>query len=311
MICTNKRKWARQRTVVLALAVCLCLAAMGLAGCDGQNGQPGENEGSVSITMQEVLDANSDDALLARCDSFITQFSGDGFYSQIYKKEDSRIFTTSGEYYEGYRDGRHFFWENGEYVCALPCYDFDPPILEQPSVLNPEITLQEIILSAEQEEGDILLTTLLSGDGAQRVIEAAGVSYAEGDEVITAYRLDAETLIITECQQTIRHEDETTENFMTQYVMLDAEITDEIMDGINERLNDPEGRHVTVVLDPGTSEERAFTAIVRKGEAIQIFLPEDYPGSFSDEACTQPYGDEEGEKEEMRDGTTLYSKRAE
>ena len=280
MICTNKRKWTRQRTVVLALAVCLCLAAMGLAGCGGQSGQLEENDGAVSITMQEVLDANSDDALLARCDSFITQFSGDGFYSQIYKKEDSRIFTTSEEYCEGYRDGRYFFWENGEYVCALPCYDFDPPMLERPSVLNPEITLQEIILSAEQEEGDILLTTLLSGDGAQRVIEAAGVSYAEGDEIISEYRLD-------------------------------AEMTDEIMDGINERLNDPEGRHVTVVLDPGTSEERAFTAIVRKGEAIQIFLPEDYPGIFSDEACTQPYGDEEGEKEEMQDGTTLYSKRAE
>ena len=174
--------------------------------------------------------------------------------------------------------------------------------------MNPEITLQETILSAEQEEDDILLTTSLSGDGAQSLMEAIDISYAEGDEVISEYRLDAETLILKECQQTIRHEDETTENFAVQTVMLDAGIADEIFDGINERLNDPEGRHVTVVLDPGTSEERSFTAIARKGEDIQIFLPEDYSGIFSDEACTQPYVAEGDETEELQDGTILYSK---
>lgn len=304
----NKKKWIRKGTVALALAICLCLAAMGLAGCGSQSGQPEENDGSVSITMQDVLDANSDDALLAHCDSFIAQVTSGGFYSQIYKAADSRILTTNGEYYEGYRDGRYVFWENGEYLCALPCYDFDPPVLEELSVLNPEITLQETILSAEQEEDDILLTTSLSGDGAQSLMEAIDISYAEGDEVISEYRLDAETLILKECQQTIRHEDETTENFAVQTVMLDAGIADEIFDGINERLNDPEGRHVTVVLDPGTSEERSFTAIARKGEDIQIFLPEDYSGIFSDEACTQPYVAEGNETEELQDGTILYSK---
>ena len=105
----NKKKWIRKGTVALALAICLCLAAMGLAGCGSQSGQPEENDGSVSITMQDVLDANSDDALLAHCDSFIAQVTSDGFYSQIYKTADSRIIMTNGEYYDVYRDEGYVF----------------------------------------------------------------------------------------------------------------------------------------------------------------------------------------------------------
>ena len=279
---------------MLAAAV-LCLTMLLLAGC-----------GKTEVTMQQILDANSNEALLEKSDRIlITRTTSDGEII-VYRTADFRGHTNDGVYYEGYLEGHYYCCYDGVYFAAVNCYDapFNP--LEESIAFDEELSLEETILETETDGSNLRVKTSAPPENSQATLEKLGIAYTEGDSVTYEYLLDAETLLLLEDTMTITHADGSLLEERKTTLTLDAEMP-EIIQQLYDRLTSEDYLDVTIVLDPGTDAEKTYHCRFVQGEDMDAYLPDGYTTLYKDAACTQVYGSNDEGIVYVKDPGTLYS----
>ena len=276
---------------------------------EGEAGETAEE----ALTMEAVIAANQTDTLLGKHKSILVEYEN--------RKNEENIMV--GKYIDAeivyldfgieqdllFRDGtsgyQHDTYEEVERYSGILEFDFDDSSYSY-FTLDPDLTSQEEIVSSEQEGDTITLVTHLSTEAFRPIIESYGgeFPYGEGDYLEETYRLRAEDLAILENTSILFRADGTTEAQNGLFVNFDADRPFFALE-LMERRNGDDLRTGTVILDPGTEDERSASAVARRGDSIVTFLPEGYSTYYKDPACTEI--SPESEEKDLNADFTYYS----
>ena len=280
--------------------VALLLALMSLNGCsllvnrvdpgrleavtEGKTADP-HADGSdreVNITMTEIVHANSTAKLRENYGSFqITYTYSDG-YVWVYYVDQNMISEMDEDYCAVYTETDCMYCDGGYYGRVL--YAGVEPNTEWSRwlILNEYNTLWETVERAVLREGKIYVNTILHAEYIEDV---------HGDEeglssVVLSYVLDAETYAILESETTYRYIDGYCETVKSR-LEINAETPSEMSSLMAHMTTPTDTRTFTVVLDPNTPEEVAYSVTVPKDDFVEFYYPETYSEVYLDRACTQ------------------------
>ena len=284
------KKW-----ICLTLIVCLLLPC--LSGCDYH---PDEHGKSVSITMEEIVNANSTAALLERYDNFLIEYAfADGSRDMRYTDGDL-IFVDKEKYDMICTEYTRIYEQEGEYKARL--FAGVPQDLSWSDWLtvDDEDTLTEIIEEAYEEDGKIYVTTTLPREQYDTDMQDASLL----EKVSSTYVLDAETYAILECDTTYTYTSGKTE--ITRFKMK-VNVEEPMMLTRMRTFVTPGAstRDLTVVLDPDTENETSYTVTFPKDGWVEFYYPSDYSEPYIDRACTVLMTDELDTTENL----TVYIKK--
>lgn len=244
----------------------------------------------VTCTMEDIVKANTAEQILSHCQSVLLTVSDsseelsnylvyvDDAYWYTEDAVSAEIWTENGVYscYEGQYSGTLYF---ESYFDTWQSYF-------QNLAMDPEGSLHEEIQSIEEEDGQLVVTTVLSAEHAAQLWE----NYEEGSSWKYVYRMNPETLALQSFVSSVTYADGSTETILQIEYQYDVPLPDGAQE-LLERLDDPQQlRTVTVTLNPDTEEELTRSAIMRKGEGAQVVLDDAQAYSwYVDRECTQAY----------------------
>lgn len=247
----------------------------------------------AEVNLEAVAAANTVEALLNNHKNFtrtnvfydddeneyVETYYQDGSY-YIEKTGDADLFVKDGEELYGYSSE-----QEKPYRVLMLNGSFDS--YYEGWLQNPVMSLAagETLVSSEEKDGKLLLTTTMDRDS----LEAEGVDVselAEDDVELEEYVLDAETLELQYLESWIQKKDGTRTSHDLLTVSHDVEPWKE-PEELLKQLNDKDSRTLTVIMNPGTPEEKVFTSTAGKGCLFQYYLPEGYETVYRDATCTQ------------------------
>ena len=279
------------RTVFRLGAAALCLA--GLMGC-GAEPQP-EAEDDQALTPETAIaamvEANTDEAIMGRHERFAIQGemilqSGETFYLDQYWDKD--LFYTDTDY---------------EWIVqtADRAYGYDK-LLEGPVEYLPiGYTMEtgfgltddfhdtEIVDSMEEVDGQLVIHSHEDKqDWMDDVLAMYSYEPEEVQQFLYEYAVDPDTLELRAAAISAVLTDGSTQLFQKLEATPDPEafVPDEEVTAL---VHSEDTRTLTVVLGPGTEQEKVQTYQVGKGVAAFFLLSEDMdPVVYTDAACTAP-----------------------
>lgn len=294
----KERIW---RTMLTALAV-LTLSACGASPDAGSGGD------TRTVTIQELLDASRTADLLDRYGSVLVESAyapgvdAVGAVTTVYMDADL-CFEQSDEYHAVYADGGAYLFLDGFFGAVLA---EDPPDLSgfDHVALDPGPTALETVTSVEEDGDTLVVRSRMAPEDLAALYEAAGADPIDGDYTTETYVLAADDLRLLSDASSLWHADGSGGEIGTVTVTYGAE-RPENAQILYEHLTAPDRRTVTVVLDPGTEEERALTATAQRGDQVFPYLPEGHYDLYLDPDCTEAYTGGADPQSDL----TLYSPR--
>lgn len=308
----------------LSAGLCAAMPAMALAAeaettevAEAETTEAAEAETAESadavaledVTVEAMVAANSLEAVLENYDSILYD-SNEGYL---------RYASADGQYVEGYGEDHmiqgnigYGIMEDGTYYGIV----FTDNYLEDPYyggfyeyiAIDGETTSQEELQDVtDNGDGTYTMTTLLT---AEKLAEYAGEDsgYPEGSYAEVVYILDAATLAAQDGGSETVYDADGNEINKIEYTISYNVEEPEGMKELEERLADTENlRTLHVIAEPGTDQEKTYTAYAQNGEGIAIRTGSGTSVEiYTDEACTELL---ESTSEEDRVGEqTVYVK---
>ncbi len=173
----------------------------------------------------------------------------------------------------------------------------------------------EALNSVQEQDGELLVTTEKEdADDIRAYLEVMKAAYGdefeteygEGAKLISVYHVDAESLEIEECTETMRLADGSEVPLRTITVAFDVEIPDpaaldnSLAPAFDEAA---ERRTITVVFASGTPEEQTCVFTIPEGIDGYVQYHGEYMDLYEDPECTQPFTGRNGRME-----FTVYTK---
>ncbi len=275
--------------------------------------------GAMQVTADEadllvgIAEANADEELLEKYGSMAYrshEYYADGTIVSSYYYVDEELYACE-------RDGNVFINDQGE-VYGFDANEMFPfrylfigdsyEAFTEMNCVYPGIACyeDEQLLTSEERDGVLYVETSMSvSENDEEYYVGLGYTLEEGDQLLTGYEADAETLEIQKLTVSL-------EKSGGQAVMLE-ELT--FIPGAEKYEATPElqalifaedCRTVTAVLDPDTEAEETCSMKIAKGCSCIPAAPEGYVW-YADEACTQ----ELESNGDTQSDITVYAKRAE
>ena len=176
----------------------------------------------------------------------------------------------------------------------------------------------EALDSVQEQDGELLVTTEKEdADDIRAYLEVMKVAYGdefeteygEGAKLISVYHVDAESLEIKECTETMRLADGSEVPLTKITASFDVEIPDpaapdnSLAPAFDEAA---ERRTITVVFASGTPEEQTCVFTIPEGIDGYVQYHGEYMDLYEDPECTQPFTGRNGRTE-----FTVYTKGSE
>lgn len=142
---------------------------------------------------------------------------------------------------------------------------------------------EEMVSITEDEDG-ISLVTRMDESAAETYLASIGYDTEGAETVQWTYQIDPETQAITSSAGICINEDGTETTLIERVLNTEPEeyeISTEILD----RLNAEDTRTCTVIIDPGTEQERSVSETVGKGCGVAVYAGDAV--FYVDEACTE------------------------
>lgn len=294
----------KRLSVMLLCAGCV----LSFAAC----GKAAEKEADGNILV-EMVEANADETIMAKHEkvAFITAYSyADGETVSEYYYRDADRYVMENEYwmyvdengdvygfdYEENVAFRNIFagdsyqeFRAGEYLAA---YEYDAT---------------EILTGQEEKDGHLILYT--EDEDREFIREWAEIFLFEEENIsriVSVYEVDAESYEMYAVTTSVVLKDGEEKDIITtkrvenpETYVVEEELRDAVFGG--------DQRTVTLIENPGTEQEQAYTQTVSQEGVIEIYLPSDAKQElYLDEACTIIYDGQSGEEEEQTGDDVLY-----
>ena len=274
-----------------------------------ESGEAAEPEAAWDITMRDIIEANHVDRIFPAYGSIRIdyQYAEDPDWRQTarYTDADMMYYEYVGEQDMICRDGSggYLHVDEDDSYGSIMDFTFDPSGYDY-FTLDPDLTAEEEILSVE-EDGDVLsVTTRLPAELFKPYFPEGEYPYADGDYLEEAYTLNASDYAMLSESTTLLHADGSREALDSAVITYGADRPAQA-DALLERKAATENiRTGTVILDPGTPEERSLTVTAVKGDYVYFTLPDGYETVYDDPACTVEF---EGSSDRTQD-FVMYSK---
>lgn len=279
-----------KKAIGFCIVVCLLLtAATGLASEE------------AAVTMEDILAANTAEHLLEQYQSVHIDiyYPQEEIQNATLYVDESLAYSDDAEYAELLSQLGCYYYSNDEY-CGYILLDTEEEATlsyYQNLGLDVEGTLEEEILSIEQEDDLLVVTTRPAEESASEILEDC----EEGCYVQQKYWMDPDTLAMQKCEGALMHTDGSSDLIYRYAYQYDAPIPENAQ-AMLQRLQDTDQlRTVTVTVDPDTDQEITRTATVLKGEKVYFYSEDlDAYHFYTDRECTQPFesdGDVESDKQ--------------
>ncbi|MFI3171556.1 MAG: hypothetical protein R3Y24_04570 [Eubacteriales bacterium] len=175
----------------------------------------------------------------------------------------------------------------GSYYCLAGCYTLEEyGIYLESSILTPD-TLEEEVISVEEDGDYKIVTTQASEDVAKEMVEYVGVEYTEDGIYTITYTIELESNSIVCMEAT--YTDSTGESIVIESseITYNTERT-EATELLYAEMNSVEAyRTITLIIDPNTEDEVTYTASVPVNYVAIADLPYGCEAFYSDEDCTE------------------------
>ncbi|MBQ9779698.1 MAG: hypothetical protein IJW00_02015 [Clostridia bacterium] len=283
------KKW-----LCFILTICLLLPC--LSGCDPafmnteentetktESRDPNEAEQSPSITMAEIVHANSTAKLREIYNSFsITYTYSDGYVFDYYVDRDTIFEMDNEDYCAVFTETDCIYYDSGYYGQVLYAGITPDISWSRWLALDDHDALWETVMRATLRDGKLYVNTFVPAEYIDDVYN----DIEDLSSVMIAYVLDAETYVILESTTTYKFTDgsyDTMESRMKANVA-----TPDELHSLMQHISDPsDTRTFTIILDPDTSYEAAYSVTLPKEDYVEFYYPDDYTALYLDRACTQ------------------------
>lgn len=261
------------------------------------------------VTMEQICDANLRENFLKDGGSYQTEITfhagtADENTEIAYSDAEMRSLTWV------YPDGESAQITVGNVGCGIYEGEYEFYLIadenwtknNQPVFINcldKMSTEDETIEECVQDGDHLIVKTALSAEGTKSMLEKYGDTWEEGDVMKVTYTVDAQTYALIEEVSTVEKADGTVEKLGSVKVNFDPE-RPEGADEMYRFFAESENRHtVTIILDPGTENEKKFSADMPQGVPVYAILPEGYEALYTDAECTQKLEDYMDENEDV------------
>ena len=268
-------------------------------------------ESAWPLTVQDMIDANAVGKLAQTYGSmradYVRPEAQEYALATQYADAEIAYLDFGAEQDLLFLDGSSGYFHSGEQYVAILEFDTSYSAYNY-FTLDPDLTAQEEIISVETDGDAITMTTRLSPDVFRPYYDDDNFPYNDVDCFEEVYTLNASDYAMLGNVSYIVRADGTREEQDTMTVTYGAERPEGIAE-LMARKNAEDPRVGTIILDPGTPEERTVSATARKGDPIQYSLPDGYV-LYADPDGAEPI-DETGEADYNADFTLYAIKEAE
>lgn len=245
-----------------------------------------------NLTMEKIIEANKNEALLSTSNSFYVLCSYDGGKYE-YFVNSKLCYGFDGETHEVINDEGYFQKTNlDEYITVL--YAGENPALNSENMLiSGETTLSEEIIECDVSKGKVYVKTKLSSE-----IYTKHTAHAENGEYLEVdYILDKDTLAILEMKETVFKADGTKSrviNYTVEYNKTVPVVVNDILFHIaagkqSVKTGQTKTRIVEIILDPDTEDEKSYSKKVIAGTNVSIVCPDEYETIYEDKALKKEF----------------------
>ena len=283
----------RKLITILLLSVLAVSVLLTASGCG--------NTIQVEIDFDEIIEANSTDALLERFGSIRIDLH-DADRELYYYADDRFVYTRSEDYldYDGYEVSAY-----GEIVTDAFCGGYENEKFysvvyagldvenewTKSMMINPELFSNETLISSKENNGMITFQTKLT---ESQMIELGywDEDSFDGCYYLTEYKIDKETKIIYEMKEIFVYGTGIFNRSTVEYKLTTRVTCPVEAENIYQHITESEEIcKATVVFDPNTEEEKSFTVSVPKGDVLFFYWADYdvYVNAYSDRACTKPF----------------------
>ncbi|MBR0282049.1 MAG: hypothetical protein IJQ81_10740 [Oscillibacter sp.] len=270
-----------------------------------------DSETAWPLTVQDMIDANAVGKLAQTYGSmradYVRPEAQEYALATQYADAEIAYLDFGAEQDLLFLDGSSGYFHSGEQYVAILEFDTSYSAYNY-FTLDPDLTAQEEIISVETDGDAITMTTRLSPDVFRPYYDDDNFPYNDVDCFEEVYTLNASDYAMLGNVSYIVRADGTREEQDTMTVTYGAERPEGIAE-LMARKNAEDPRVGTIILDPGTPEERTVSATARKGDPIQYSLPDGYV-LYADPDGAEPI-DETGEADYNADFTLYAIKEAE
>ena len=230
------------------------------------------------ITLEMLAEANSHEKLMESYSSYCIHHDYDGEYSGITYADSELVYDNLLDFAIVYANGQ--LGEINEGAFAVRLYvDMEP---------NLEWTMGPVLYSPEEEIVEVVQ------DGEKFIVKTRSSEQDYGEEteegyIEYIYEVDRQTLCFLGGSHTVYAPDGTATDKKDVDMEYDVERPAQAQE-LFDRMNPKEDyRTVTVVADPGTENETAYSVNTARGDSVRLYCSDDYKTLYIDPECTQVY----------------------
>ena len=292
------------------------------SGQSGESTEAGQKGEETAVTMDEIWEANTAEALLAKHESVMaTTCDGAGNTVVTFQNKDMQ---TVEQTFEDAPEKNSTYITNGESEGIIASdgegnerfarilyamEDPDVPALEELAPVIAEEDCLDRTISESTVDGDVL--TVKAALDEEETKEELGKEFGllipeeyQGAAYEYVYTLNAETKELSEFVKVLKLADGTVEEQAKTEVVFDGAIPDgaqRIADLLEDSMTSDEDREITVISEPGTENEETFSFDIGRGISAKIICDEGY-ALFTDNIGKDLFITDDAEKD-----MTLYA----
>ena len=278
-----KNAFIRAIAIILMVTACVPLAA-----CGGKE--------NVTVNMDDVVKANNSTKILSDFDNYLVKWdkSKDDMPANVLIA-DEFLYCDDGKVPEMYLRSTLASYEksNGTYVATVRFEDdvnaylaneyFERPLID-------ENAANETVLAATADEHHISISTRLSAERSQKIVDSFGDTGAF-EYVKASYILDRDKLSIIELAYHRVRKDGAEVEFAKGRVEYNSKGNWDA-ENMYDHVTDTDHGIYTVrveIVSKANSDKKIVPALVHTDDLIELRLGEEYEAVYSDWECTMPY----------------------
>ncbi len=274
---------------ILTKAVILLIFAaflICLAGCR-------EHDITDSVTMKKIIDASGQKNILETYNSYLIAIERPdiGYTEQKYYEKDIAVFKNSNtDEILLYSDNKLAYIKTGGVDYSVMFADCEPyTFVKDDNALFTDVSLKEKIVSAVENENTVTVVSELYGENARLHLLSVGIEYAEGDRVKIEYELKKDNYLFAASRETLISKGGKETLFLKRTAKYNPLMPTEFIPLYTLATREGETRTVSATVHPGTTEEKTFSAEVKKGIDVKIISSDNYKSTlYSDPERTVP-----------------------
>ncbi|MBQ7624874.1 MAG: hypothetical protein IJS65_06350 [Clostridia bacterium] len=249
------------------LLLCALVLSAFLCGCAKPEPK------STGLTSAMIAEANTLEKYLARYESVFAENTDiNGTVRASYADRSGSGFIELGSETFFVKDGSVLLYSQGEYCGVIDEGKYN--VLDDYISIAPEFTALETVVSEEEKDGTLFVTTVTTGDSVDTLLADVGITEKseEGDKIVLNYELEPGTLMMKSCESKYLSVKAGEKVLYKVRVVYDRPQPVKMAE-FEKTYDEGEKRTVTVIRDPGKPEETAFTCTLPKG--LQVMLAAD------------------------------------